>query len=202
MVANANLSYIGSHLFLDVFLFFIYNITIIRRSPEMKGKGKLVDLTDPEMDCINQLLHTRGAPPLQSKTVSVYDKAIVHKQLVYAQINTRVKKRNSFTIKFVAESNVMYGLVSKFMSCTALTEEKHNIACVKVLNVRDQIGPPHTFTGVTDESLKILFEDFITYDESSEVTYIFLDQIMVQCFNVSTPQWSLLTTPVNVIESE
>lgn len=174
------------------------------RSPEMKGKGKLVDLTDTEMDCLNQLLHTRGAPPLQSKTVSVYNRAIVHRQLVYAQINTRVKKRNSFTIKFVAESNMMYGLVSKFMSvsCAAPSEEKHSIACVKVLNVRDQIGPPHTFTGVTDESLKLLFEDFITYNESSEVTYIFLDQIVVQCFNLSTPQWTLLTTPVNVIESE
>ena len=89
-------------------------------------------------------------------------------------------------------------LANLSVSCTAPIEEKHNIACVKILNVRDQIGPPHTFTEITDESLKILF---ITYNESSEVAYIFLDQIMVQCFNVSTPQWSLLTTPVNIIVS-
>ena len=93
-------------------------------------------------------------------------------------------------------------LANLSISCTSPTEEKHNIACVKILNVRDQIGPPHTCTEITDKSLKILFEDFITYDESFEVTYFFLDQIMVQCFNVSSPQWSLLTTPVNVIESE
>ena len=97
----------------------------------IKGHICDFDLTDTKMDCLNQLLHTRGAPPLLLKIVSVYDRAIVHRQLVYAQINTRVKKRNSFTIKFVAESNVIYGLISKFMSvsCTAPTEE-HTIQLV------------------------------------------------------------------------
>ena len=132
----------------------------------------------------------------------MYNRVIVHRQLVYAQANSRVKKRNSFTIKFATKSTVLYGLVDKFISVSsAVSESKHNLACVKLLSVKDQSGPPHIFTGVT-ESLKLLLDDFITYDETSEVEYIFLDQIVVQCFNLSTIQWSVLTAPVNIIESE
>ena len=96
----------------------------------MKGKGKLVDLHNSEINSINQLLHSQGTPPLQSKTVTMYDRAIVRRQLVYAQTNSRVKKRNSFTIKFVTKSSE-YGIVNKFVSVSsAASESKYDLACI------------------------------------------------------------------------
>ena len=93
---------------------------------------------------------------------------------MYAQANSRVKKRNNFTIKFATKSTVLYGLVDKFISVSsAVSESKHNLACVKLLSVKDQSGPPHIFTGVTNESLKLLLDDFITYNKTSEIEYIF-----------------------------
>ena len=59
-------------------------------------------------------------------------------------------------LNFATESDASYGLVDKFISTfSTADDEKHNIACIKLLMVKSQTGPPYVFAGITDESLSV-----------------------------------------------
>ena len=128
----------------------------------MLGKPKFTCLSGSEQ-LVNDLLNSIEVPELPTTSVLTYDRAAVRGQTVYAESNTRVKKRNSFTVQFCVADGVKYGLVETFVSdCT------NHMARIRLLRV--QPAEPPNVNMCTD----LLFEEFSTYRETSEILFVFV----------------------------
>ena len=110
-----------------------------------------------------------------------------------------MKKRNTFTVRFICGGECKHGIVERFLfSCNEC------IAVLRLLDVQPRSLPPLVdFSEViTVETSIRLFGDFYTYTESPEVVFVFADRIIETCLNLSISVWKVLTTFVNVVEKE
>lgn len=164
----------------------------------MTGRGISSCLTDAEIYNINQLLDSRNYDPITSSSFRLYKKLSIRGNTFSSKANIRVKRRNSYTIAFSvpSSSSFCYGLVEHFLS---FVDQK--LALVTELNIVCQ-GLQNDFTTtVTSRSRNYLFQDYLTYEEG-EKKFIFADQIVHKCFNLTNNDWKVLSLAPNDIECE
>lgn len=146
-------------------------------------------LTHDEASKINSLLNSRGFTQISVGIVTrVHYKVKLRGKCYFAQLNRRVKKRNSYTIAYSScFKPINYGLIEKFIVLM-----NHNIAIVKNVKV-NSIG--------SSEIERALLEDYLQYEEG-EICCIFVHQIIEKCFNLTNNGLNLLAFPVNNVEFE
>lgn len=78
------------------------------------GLPKYTKLDEGIMNIVQQRFNIEGG------VAEVYQKAVVHNQLIFSKLAKRVKKRNSYTILYTdpqAPDDVRYGRVEAFIIC-------------------------------------------------------------------------------------
>ena len=139
----------------------------------------------------------------------MHPKIILRNQLIFSRKATRVKKRNSYTVKYrdMHESDELhYGRVEKFVTiCTPLRLSEvstSHVAIIRPLYVR----PGLSGINCPEETLQLmplLFDTIITIlGEKSQLVAITLDKIVCKCFDVSTGAISYLLPIINEKERE
>ena len=165
----------------------------------MVGSGSMYSLQDKELQDVNQLLHSIKSPSLKSPIVRTYPKVKVNGNVFFSKNYKKVTKRNSYTISYLKppSKSVYYGFIEDFLSVNG-----HYIASIKTLEIISR-GPIQEFPEdiISSESKKILFSDYLTFEHKSRA-YIFVNQILGKCCNLSYGDWNVLTFLVNNVELE
>lgn len=170
------------------------------RTIETIGLGNAYSLKDEELEEINQILSSINSPCLNtSVNVRVYTKVKVDGKIFFSKKHKRVTKRNSYTISYLKPPSVCiyYGLIENFLSANG-----HYFAAIKTLEIMSK-GPVQQFSEdiINNDSKNILFNDYLTF-ECGSCSYIFVNQILEKCCNISTSDWNVLTHLVNNVEFE
>jgi hypothetical protein len=162
----------------------------------LTGRETTIALTDEEMRAVNEYLLSLDKLPLTSKAVITYSKIIVYGQVIQSRSMTRAKQSNSYTVSYCEDSKVSYGLLDKLI-CSG----ESNLAVINKLEVipRSSSMPAGTLPSTV---IVRLLEDFVDIRETGVLAVINIEQILMQCFNVSvTRTCTQLTHCVNSIES-
>ena len=165
----------------------------------MIGSGNEYSLQDEELQEINQLLSSINSPTLNCSVVRTYAKVKVDGNVFFSKSYKRVTKRNSYTISYLKpqSNSVYYGLIEYFLSANG-----HYLASIRTLEIISR-GPVQQFSEdiISNDSKKILFSDYLTFEHGSRA-YIFVNQILRKCCNLSHSNWNVLTFLVNNVEFE
>lgn len=164
----------------------------------MVGNGEVTDLIEQEVEEVNVLLQSHGFSPVSSPTVRIFTKAMIKGKDFFSKHRKRVKKHNSYTITYTSQSSsINNGIIEKFLCVNS-----HSIVCVINLSVQST-GPPYIIpdTVCTQRSKKLLFSNYLTYTEGQK-SFVFMDQILHKCINLSNNNWNVLTCAVNNVEFE
>lgn len=166
----------------------------------MIGQGKSSNFTSAELHNVNQLLINHSFDPIgpSNSLIRVYNKASVNGKVFFSKENKRVKLHNSYTVAYSVplSDSLYYGLIEKFIAICG-----YEIAHITECNIECQ-GPPRDFTAlIKPKSQRYVFQDYITYKKGAQ-KFIFINQIMEKCLNLTNNNWKLLTLPVNDVEYE
>ena len=163
----------------------------------MIGSGVLQNIFDEELDEIDHLLTSHGCTTTKAQYKRVFTKAIVRGITFSSKDNSRMKKRNAYTISHSSSESTNYGLIQNFFQV-----DDHHIAVIHDLSVKSAALPSNICDYTTTIlSQGVLFEDYITYSEG-EKRLIFVNQIINKCCNLTNNNWKLLTLKVNKVESD
>lgn len=177
------------------------------------GRQSRKRIEDSELDVINAMLNSRGKHPLPSGTYGVYHAKIkISDQVVFSYSMKNVKKRNSYTVAYSepGTSAVLYGAVYRFISSPAgpLGEaDTHHVVLLKPLKqLQEKVLPLLNVQRPSDMSIKkylpILDDNFIAVTETTHLSAICMEDIIMKCFTVSTGSVILITSLVNQTENE